>query len=112
MHPVIAQRWTSRLFKNDRKGKLVAVMCANEGYLPGKVNFAVRTTSAAAGGGARPDLIQFLKAAVAGPEQEALRQQLGTDFARWVGGALGRPVACRSLGVRCWEGGGGRGGVR
>jgi single-stranded-DNA-specific exonuclease len=36
VHPLVAQTWRNRLRKN-------IVICANTGYLPGRVNFAVRT---------------------------------------------------------------------
>lgn len=79
VHPLIATRWSRSL-----KGKnLVAVMAANDGYIPGKVNFAMR--KAAQGGGAlaaggEVDLIALLKSAVEGDEE--LRCELGSDFAR------------------------------
>ena len=38
VHPLVAQTWRNRLRKN-------IVMCANTGYLPGRVNFAVRTAT-------------------------------------------------------------------
>ena len=43
IHPVIATRWTSTLKSN----KLEIVMCANEGYLPGMVNFSCRVAKCA-----------------------------------------------------------------
>jgi single-stranded-DNA-specific exonuclease len=36
VHPLVAQTWRTRLRKN-------IVLCANRGYLPGRVNFAMRT---------------------------------------------------------------------
>ena len=36
VHPAVAQMWTGRLAKN-------IVLCANTGYLPGRVNFSART---------------------------------------------------------------------
>lgn len=38
IHPLIAQSWRSRLPK-------YIVIAANEGYIPGRVNFSVRTNS-------------------------------------------------------------------
>lgn len=38
VHPLLAERWTSRL-------KGYTVIAANAGYLPGRVNFSVRTTT-------------------------------------------------------------------
>jgi single-stranded-DNA-specific exonuclease len=38
VHPLVAQTWRNRLRKN-------IVICANTAYLPGRVNFAVRTST-------------------------------------------------------------------
>jgi single-stranded-DNA-specific exonuclease len=38
VHPLVAQTWRNRLRKN-------IVICANTGYLPGRVNFAARTAT-------------------------------------------------------------------
>ena len=38
VHPLVAQTWRNRLNKH-------IVICANTGYLPGRVNFAVRTAT-------------------------------------------------------------------
>jgi hypothetical protein len=38
IHPLVAQSWRTRLPK-------YIVMVANEGYIPGRVNFSVRTAS-------------------------------------------------------------------
>jgi single-stranded-DNA-specific exonuclease len=38
VHPLVAQTWRNRLRKQ-------IVICANTGYLPGRVNFAVRTAT-------------------------------------------------------------------
>jgi single-stranded-DNA-specific exonuclease len=38
VHPLVAQTWRNRLQKN-------IVICANTAYLPGRVNFAVRTST-------------------------------------------------------------------
>lgn len=57
VHPVIAQMWVNRL-------KDQIVICANTGFLPDRVNFAVRTKKSV-------DLIKFLadhKPAGAGPD--------------------------------------------
>lgn len=37
IHPTVAQTWAGRLRKN-------IVLCANTGFLPGKINFAMRTS--------------------------------------------------------------------
>jgi hypothetical protein len=77
VHPLIAQRWVGRLKQSDRSGKLQAVMCANDAYLPGRVNFSVRRASSST------DLIALLKEAADG--SQGLREALGEDFARCVG---------------------------
>ena len=104
VHPLIAQRWTGRLRKNDKGGKLQMVMCANEGYLPGRVNFAAR--SAAAGGGAKVDLIQMLKSAVEESGVEGLREMLGEDMARYGGGGWGEGFSCGGGGGAGYHAGG------
>ncbi|KAJ3534660.1 hypothetical protein NM688_g7102 [Phlebia brevispora] len=43
IHPVIATRWTSTL----KSSKLEIVMCANDGYLPGMINFSCRVAKCA-----------------------------------------------------------------
>jgi hypothetical protein len=94
VHPLIAQRWVGRLKQGDRSGKLQAVMCANDAYLPGRVNFSVRRASSSV------DLIALLKEAADG--SQGLRDALGEDFARWacsvvLPGAAGAGAAARRL---------------
>ncbi|CAI6333885.1 unnamed protein product [Periconia digitata] len=78
VHPLIATRWAGSL-KSD---KLEIVMCANEGYLPGMVNFSCRVArnARAREGGEKVDIIQKLEGLVAG--DDALRERLGDSFAR------------------------------
>jgi hypothetical protein len=47
IHPLVATRWTTRLAPK-------IVIAANDGYLPGRVNFAMRTAS-------QTDLLAFLR---------------------------------------------------
>lgn len=78
VHPVIATRWSGHLKSN----KLEIVMCANEGYLPDKVNFSCRVAKVARAkeGEEKVDIIQRLEDIVA--EEPDLRQRLGESFAR------------------------------
>lgn len=78
IHPVIATRWAGHLKSN----KLEIVMCANEGYLPDKVNFSCRIAKVARGreGDEKVDIIKRLESIVEGHPE--LRQRLGESFAR------------------------------
>lgn len=78
IHPVIATRWAGHLKSN----KLAVVMCANEGYLPGKVNFSCRVAKVARGreGQEKVDIIKTLEGIVEGDRD--LRTRLGESFAR------------------------------
>ncbi|OAG01832.1 DHH phosphoesterase [Paraphaeosphaeria sporulosa] len=78
VHPVVATRWAGFL-KSD---KLEIVMCANEGYLPGKVNFSCRVAKHARAriGDDRVNIIQTLESIVA--DDPDLRARLGESFAR------------------------------
>ncbi|KAI5197602.1 DHH family protein [Aureobasidium subglaciale] len=57
VHPVIATRWAGHL----QSKALEIVMVANEGYLPGKVNFSCRVPRCAKGNDPPVDIIQSLK---------------------------------------------------
>ncbi|KAF2710751.1 DHH phosphoesterase, partial [Pleomassaria siparia CBS 279.74] len=85
VHPVIATRWSGHL-KSD---KLEIVMCANEGYLPGMVNFSCRIAKGARSrdGEKKVDIIKRLEGIVAG--DQGLRERLGNNFARGHKGASG-----------------------
>lgn len=78
VHPVIATRWSGHLKSN----KLEIVMCANEGYLPDKVNFSCRIAKVARGreGAEKVDIIKTLEGIVA--VDKNLRVRLGESFAR------------------------------
>lgn len=78
VHPVIATRWSGHLKSN----KLEIVMCANEGYLPDKVNFSCRIAKVARAreGEEKVDIIKKLEGIVA--EDRELRKRLGESFAR------------------------------
>ncbi|GAA5941224.1 uncharacterized protein JCM15063_006407 [Sporobolomyces koalae] len=84
IHPVIATRWQGTL----RKAKtLVAIMCANTGYTPGKVHFSCRAPRRSPDDphyNGPPDLIEYLKSCI--PLCEELSpgwgERVGHDFAR------------------------------
>jgi hypothetical protein len=78
VHPVIATRWSGHLKSN----KLEVVMCANEGYLPDKVNFSCRVAKVARArdGDEKVDIIKKLEGIVEGNKD--LRARLGESFAR------------------------------
>jgi hypothetical protein len=78
IHPVIATRWSGHLKSN----KLEIVMCANEGYLPDKVNFSCRVARIARAreGAEKVDIIKKLESIVS--EDGDLRKRLGESFAR------------------------------
>jgi hypothetical protein len=78
IHPVIATRWSGHLKSN----KLEIVMCANEGYLPGLVNFSCRVAKIARAreGQEKVDIIKKLESIVA--DEPELRARLGESFAR------------------------------
>jgi single-stranded DNA-specific DHH superfamily exonuclease len=78
IHPVIATRWSGHLKSN----KLEIVMCANEGYLPDKVNFSCRVAKIARAreGVEKVDIIKKLESIVASDSD--LRKRLGESFAR------------------------------
>jgi hypothetical protein len=88
VHPVIATRWAGHLKSNA----LEIVMVANEGYLPGKVNFSCRIARCAKGREEEVNIIQSLRAYASLPGQDAgdgsgeikppLLERVGDDFAR------------------------------
>jgi hypothetical protein len=78
VHPVIATRWAGHL----QSSKLEIIMCANEGYLPGLVNFSCRVAKGARArsGKEKVDIIKRLEGIVANDKD--LRERLGENFAR------------------------------
>ncbi|KAL1311130.1 hypothetical protein AAFC00_001332 [Neodothiora populina] len=78
VHPVIATRWAGFL----QSKALEIVMVANEGYLPGKVNFSCRIARCARSRDPAVNIIQSLKA-YAGPaiktEGDQEETKTGTD---------------------------------
>lgn len=92
VHPVIATRWAGHL----QSKALEIVMVANEGYLPGKVNFSCRISRCARSREPAVNIIESLKAYAslkpennleergreASEEDKPLLERLGEDFAR------------------------------
>ncbi|KAF2878479.1 hypothetical protein BDV95DRAFT_589407 [Massariosphaeria phaeospora] len=78
VHPLIATRWSGYL----KSSKLEIVMCANDAYLPGKVNFSCRVAKEARvrEGDDKVDIIKKLEGIVA--DHKDLRARLGESFAR------------------------------
>ncbi|KAK4508099.1 hypothetical protein PRZ48_001837 [Zasmidium cellare] len=92
VHPVTATRWAGHL----QSKALEIVLVANEGYLPGKVNFSCRIPRCARSRDPPVDIIQSLRAYASLPDPEVedgsnspprqekapLLERLGGDFAR------------------------------
>jgi hypothetical protein len=96
VHPVIATRWAGHL----QSKALEIVLVANEGYLPGKVNFSCRVARCAEAREPQVNIIESLKGYASLPEvryeggaesnpaggeeaaQLPLLERLGHDFAR------------------------------
>ncbi len=96
---MIAQRWVGRLKQSDRTGRLQAVMCANDGYLPGRVNFSVRRATRDV------DLIRLLKEAADSSGEDDIWRLLGEDYASgrtMPGGGLGGQAGLHYC--YCWPG--------
>lgn len=87
VHPVIATRWAGHL----QSKALEIVLVANEGYLPGKINFSCRIARCARSRDVPVSIIESLKSyAMTAPETEkdvnssetSLLERLGDNFAR------------------------------
>lgn len=78
VHPVIATRWAGHL----KSTKLQVVLVANEGYLPGMVNFSCRIAKCARGNDPPVNIIEILKEVAENAEDKTLRERLGESFAR------------------------------
>jgi hypothetical protein len=89
VHPEIAKRWSG----NFKSGRIEIVMCANEGYVPGKVHFSCRIAKAAAGrtGEDKVDIIKKLKSIVAADPD--LAERIGDNYAKGHKEASGGVVA-------------------
>jgi hypothetical protein len=78
VHPVIATRWAGHL----QSAKLEVILVANEGYLPGMVNFSCRIPRSARSRDPPVNIISTLKGLVDKADDPTLRARLGESFAR------------------------------
>lgn len=78
IHPVIVTRWAGHLSSS----KLEVVLVANEGYLPGMVNFSCRIPRCARGKEPPVNIIEILREVAGRAEDPTLRERLGDSFAR------------------------------
>ncbi|KAK3935456.1 hypothetical protein QBC46DRAFT_323358 [Diplogelasinospora grovesii] len=82
VHPVIATRWAGHL----ASPKLEIVLVANEGYLPGMVNFSCRVARAAKARDPPVNIIETLKDVASrasdSESENSLRARMGESFAR------------------------------
>lgn len=79
VHPVIATRWAGHLSST----KLEVVLVANEGYLPGMVNFSCRVPRCAKARNPPVNIIEVLRGVASREEASpTLRERLGESFAR------------------------------
>lgn len=81
IHPLVATRWVTRLAPK-------IVIAANDGYLPGRVNFAVRCA-------AKVDLLAFLRGLDLGP----VEGEFANGHPRATGGSIPPTDFARLLGV-------------
>ncbi|UNI24702.1 hypothetical protein JDV02_010429 [Purpureocillium takamizusanense] len=78
VHPVIATRWAGHL----QSSKLEVVLVANEGYLPGMVNFSCRIPRSARARDPPVNIIETLRSLADKASDQTLRERLGESFAR------------------------------
>jgi nanoRNase/pAp phosphatase (c-di-AMP/oligoRNAs hydrolase) len=78
IHPVIATRWAGHL----SSPKLEVVLVANEGYLPGMVNFSCRIPRSARARDPPVNIIEVLRGVADRAPDPTLRGRLGESFAR------------------------------
>ncbi|KAG8898530.1 hypothetical protein FRB99_007380 [Tulasnella sp. 403] len=105
VHPVVATRWAGVL----KSSKLEVVMAANDGYLPGMVNFSCRVarvanTRAKERGIPPPNIIEILKGYADNAQVgngPSLRERLGDNFARGHKEASGGIVTLELFGKLC-----------
>lgn len=78
VHPVIATRWAGHL----SSAKLEVILVANEGYLPGMVNFSCRIPRCARARDPPVNIIELLRDVASRASDPTLRERLGDSFAR------------------------------
>ncbi|KAI8953629.1 DHH family protein [Xylaria longipes] len=85
VHPVIATRWAGHL----QSPRLEVILVANEGYLPGMVNFSCRVPRSARAREPPVDILEVLRSIAGRAPDPTLRERLGESFARGHKGASG-----------------------
>jgi single-stranded DNA-specific DHH superfamily exonuclease len=92
VHPIIATRWAGHL----QSPRLEIVLVANDGYLPGQVNFSCRIPRCARARDPPVNIIESLKAIAESSPTGDLVERLGESFARGhkeaSGGIVGKDV--------------------
>lgn len=78
VHPVIATRWAGHL----QSPKLEVILVANDGYLPGMVNFSCRIPRCARSRDPPVNIIETLRDIAGQARDSTLRERLGESFAR------------------------------
>ncbi|KAJ4264502.1 hypothetical protein NW762_005702 [Fusarium torreyae] len=78
VHPVVATSWAGHL----SSANLEVVLVANEGYLPGMVNFSCRVPRSARGKEPPVNIIEILREVASRAKDPSLRERLGESFAR------------------------------
>ncbi|KAI0469574.1 DHH family protein [Xylaria cf. heliscus] len=78
VHPVIATRWAGSL----QSSKLEVVLVANDGYLPGMVNFSCRVSRSARAREQPVNIIEVLRGIADRAPNPTLRERLGDSFAQ------------------------------
>ncbi|GKU05495.1 unnamed protein product [Fusarium langsethiae] len=78
VHPVIATRWAGHL----TSPKLEVILVANQGYLPGMVNFSCRVPKCARSRDPPVNIIEILRKEASRAKDPTLRKRLGESFAR------------------------------
>lgn len=105
VHPVIATRWAGHL----QSKALEVVLVANEGYLPGQVNFSCRIPRCARSKDPPVNIIETLREVASRSPTGNLLERLGESFARGhkeaSGGIVGKEefeelMACMEVGKK------------
>lgn len=78
VHPVVATRWAGHL----QSARLAVVLVANDGYLPGMVNFSCRVPRCARARDPPVNIIEVLRGIAARAPDDTLPVRLGESFAR------------------------------
>ncbi|KAI2470977.1 DHH phosphoesterase [Annulohypoxylon bovei var. microspora] len=77
VHPIIATRWAGHIYSQG----LEIILVANEGYLPGMVNFSCRIPHRTRARNLPVNIIETLESIAARAPNPTLRERLGGSFA-------------------------------